>query len=199
MKVGFIVECGPKGAEVNVIPYLARLVDQSFEVDNPVSLDDKDKLRRDCGPWVKKLLDRGCERVLIVWDLMPDWGEYEGRGCRHDDKEQIARSLARAGLDPADPRIKVVCIEQMLESWVLADNQAVSGFLSTPEHHLPVPKCKDPDSIRSPEAVLNRSFRTSRFRKYRDLDHAFGIIKKAQLNRLRRSDSFGHFEEKLTE
>jgi hypothetical protein len=199
MKVGFIVESGPEGPEVDVIPFLANLVDQSLEVDKPVSLGDKDKLRRDCGPWVKKLLDRGCERVLIVWDLMPDWGEYEGRGCRHDDKEQVASSLARAGLNSTDPRIKVVCIEQMLESWVLADNMAVSEFISTPEHRIQVPKSKAPDRIRFPEAVLNRSFRTSRFRKYRDLDHAFGIIIRAKLNRLRRSYSFSHFEEKLTE
>jgi hypothetical protein len=197
MKIGFIVECGPQGAEVLVIPHLAKVLDRSLQLVNPVPLDNKDKLRRECGPWAKALLDLGCARVLIVWDLLPDWGEYRGKGCRHNDKKEIARSLASAGVKPSDKRIRLVCAERMVESWILADNQAVATFLSTPEHQLHVRKYKHPDEVRDPEAALNRSFRETRFRKYRDLDHAFKIIQSADLKRLRRSESFRRFEAKL--
>ena len=108
MKIGFIVECGPQGAETKVIPYLANRVKANIQIVEPVSLDDKDKLRRECGQWAKSLLDQGCARVVIVWDLLPDWGEYEKRGCRHEDKEQIAASLKSAGLRPNDKRIRLV-------------------------------------------------------------------------------------------
>ena len=199
MKVGFIVECGPAGADTKVIPYLAKKLVPTLTVVDPVPLDSKKRLRRECGPWVKSLLGQGCDRVLIVWDLMPDWGEYEGVGCRHADKEEIEVSLSGAGLTLADPRIKVVCIEKVFESWILADNQAVAEFISPKTHPIDVPKYNRPDNVKDPEAVLNRLFGMSPFRKYRDLDHAFGIIKKAQINRLRRSASFSHFEEKLTE
>ncbi len=201
MKVGFIVECGPKGAEVNVIPYLARLVDQSIEVDNPVSLDDKDKLRRDCGPWVKKLLDRGCERVLIVWDLMPDWDEYKGRGCRHDDKEKIYASLKSADIQPRDDRVRLVCIEKMLEAWLLADERALSAFLQTEAHPVRIPRRKKTEAIQDPKSALNTLFNksASRYRRYVDREHAIQIVRcLPDLNRLRQCTTFCRFEAKLT-
>lgn len=199
MKVGFIVECCAEGAETKVIPHVARMVDRSVS-SVVIPLRSKRLLKTDCGMVAKRLLENsGCQRVIILWDLLPDFNEYEGRGCRHDDKAQIAASLRSAGLAPTDGRIRLVCIEKMLEAWILADNQAVAAFLSTPEHSTRIPKCKRPDDVRDPEAVLNRSFRETRFRKYRDLDHAFTIIQQASLSRLRRSASFRRFEEKLTE
>jgi len=198
MKIGFIVECCDDGAETKVIPHVAGMVNPVIK-SVVVPLRSKRLLKMNCGGVAKALLeDSNCSRVLILWDLLPDFNEYEGRGCRHDDKEQIANSLKSAGLDIDDPRIQLVCIEKMLESWILADNHAVSVFLSTPAHSSCVPKCKHPDSVKDPEAVLNKSFRETRFRKYRNLDHAFNIIKKADLNKLRRSESFCRFEKKLT-
>ena len=48
MKVGFIVECGPEGAETKVIPHLARMIDDTIEPD-VVPLDRKPVLKKDCG------------------------------------------------------------------------------------------------------------------------------------------------------
>jgi len=199
VKVGFILECGPQGAETRVVPWLAKKIAPDLEVVPPVPLDSKRRLRTDCGRWAKGLLDSGCQRVIIVWDLLPAWGEYEGKGCRHDDKEEIKESLQLAGIDPSDGRVTLVCIEKMVEAWVLADNQAVADFLSTGAHKVLVPRCKHPDSVRDPESALNRFFRETRFRKYIDRDHAFKIIQAADLNRLRRSESFRRFEAKLTD
>jgi hypothetical protein len=197
MKVGFIVECGPQGAETKVIPHLAGLVAPEAELSVPVTLDDKDKLRRDCGKWAKSLLDQGCDRVLIVWDLMPDWGEYEGVGCRHDDKEQIAASLKGAGLQPGDHRVRLVCIEKMLEAWLLADERALSAFLRTAAHPVRITRRKQTETVSDPKSALNTLFgkSASRYRRYVDREHAIMIVQRLpDLTRLRRCGTFCRFE-----
>ena len=93
--------------------------------------------------------------------------------------------------------VRLVCIEKRLESWVLADNEAVAAFLSTPEHPRRVAKVKHPDRVKDPEAVLNREFRQTRLGKYRDLDHADRIVEAADLKRLRRSASFKYIEQQF--
>jgi hypothetical protein len=201
MKVGFIVECGPQGAETKVIPHLARLLAPNYEFVAPISLDNKDKLRRGCGKWAKSLLDQGCERVLIIWDLLPDWGEHEGRGCRHDDKEQIAASLQAAGLQPDDRRISLICIEKMLEAWIRSDERALSAFLSTGSHPIKVRRRRNTETIPDPKAELTTLFRKSgsRIRQYVDYVHAIQIVKRApDLQRFRKCGTFRRFEEKLS-
>ena len=199
MKIGFIVECGPEGAETKVIPYLAQAVDATIEPD-VIPLDRKPRLKQECGRWAKALLDQGCQRVLILWDLLPDWGEFEGRGCRRVDKEHIAESLANAGLDPADQRIHLICVEKMLESWVLADNRALKSFLETPAHPLRMDPWKHPDTVGDPKAALKRLFRRTRPRAYVDRDHAIGIMRAVpDMTRLRRSPSFQRFEGRLVQ
>ena len=200
MKVGFIVECGPEGAETRVIPYLARMIDDRIEPD-VVPLARKPVLKRECGMWVKALLERGCSCVLIIWDLLPDWGEYEGKGCRHDDRRQIAESLASAGLDPADQRIRLICIEKMLEAWLIADERALSAFLSTQAHPVHVLRQKRAEHVPDAKAALTALFERSgsRIRRYEDRQHAIRIAEKLpNLERLRRLQSFRRFEAKLT-
>ncbi|MEI6646422.1 MAG: DUF4276 family protein [bacterium] len=198
MKVGFIVECGPDGAETKVIPHLAKSIDPTLDIVTPVTLDDKDKLRRECGQWAKDLLDQGCDRVLIVWDLLPDWGEYEGAGCRHNDKNQIADSLEAAGLRPDDPRIRLVCIEKMLEAWIMADERALSAFLSSAAHPVRIKRFKNPESAKDPKSALVTLFRQSGYRRYIDYDHAIRIVRRIpDLARLRTTSTFCRFEQKL--
>ena len=201
MKVGFIVECGPEGAEVKVIPHLARAIDPSLDVVNPVPLDNKGRLRRECGPWVKALLDHGCDRVLVVWDLLPDWGEHDGKGCRHFDKEQIIRSLKAAGLRSNDRRIRLICIEKMLEAWHIADERALSAFLSTEAHAIKVRRCKAPEWVADPKAALIDVFRKSgsRICRYVDREHAIQIVRRLpDLTRFNNVKTFNRFRDKLT-
>jgi hypothetical protein len=119
MKIGFIVECGPQGAETQVIPYLAKMIREDIDLD-VIPLDKKPILKRECGEFTRKLLNEGCRMVLIVWDLLPDWQEYEGKGCQHDDRMEIFSSLKAAGLEPEDKRIRLVCVHKMLEAWIMA-------------------------------------------------------------------------------
>jgi hypothetical protein len=200
MKVGFIVECGPEGAETKVIPHLAKMIDGTVEPD-VVPLGDKPVLKRECGRWAKALLERGCSCVLILWDLLPDWGEYEGKGCRHDDKAEITESLKSAGLNPADNRIRLICIEKMLEAWLIADERALSAFLSTQAHPVNIQRTRRPQDIPNPKAALKTMFLTSgsHIGPYWDPRHAIQIAARLpDLTRLRRLKSFSYFETKLT-
>lgn len=72
MKVGFVFECGPQGADLQVCEYLAREIRPDI---TPVSqtLSNKDDLLRNAGRVSASLLAEGCERVLVVWDLRPAW------------------------------------------------------------------------------------------------------------------------------
>jgi len=180
MKVGFIVECGPEGAETKVIPMLAKAINAKIEPD-VVPLDKKPKLKTECGKWAKKLIEGGCVKVVIIWDLLPDWGEYDGKGCRHEDRNEIFASLAEAGFKVNDKRIKFVCIEKMLESWIIADERALSHFLSTPAHKVGVKRQKSPENIPDPKAALIDLFRKSKshFNRYVDYVHAFPIAQRA--------------------
>lgn len=199
MKVGFIVECGPEGAETRVIPYLARMIDATIEPD-VVPLGDKPVLKRECGKWAKALLERGCQCVHIIWDLLPDWDEYEGKGCRHDDRMEIAESLKDAGLNPADNRIRLICIEKMLEAWLIADERALSAFLSTQAHPVNIPRQRNSERVRDPKAALTAVFARShsRVHRYVDRQHAIQIATYLpDLTRLRRLQSFSRFETKL--
>ena len=201
MKVGFIVECGPEGAETKVIPYLAKMIREDIEIIDPIPLNRKPNLKEQCGKFAKQLLSQGCQRVIIIWDLMPDWGEYEGKGCQYEDRIEIYESLKSAGLNPKDKRIRLVCIHKMLEAWIIADERALSRFLSTPAHQISVPRNKKPESITDTKSALITLFRKSgsRIGCYIDYTHAIKIVEELpDLGRLLKLKTFARFKDKLT-
>lgn len=199
MKVGFIVECGPAGAETKILPYLAQRLNPAIKPD-VVPLESKAKLVSNCGTVAHKFLATGFARVMIVWDLLPPWTDYEKRGCHHEDKAAIGKSLKAAGLKPGDTRIRLVCIEKMLEAWLIADERAIRAFLSTPAHLAQVPRRKRPEEISDPKSALITLFRKSgsRINRYQDRTHAIEIAKRMpDLTRLQKLASFTYFESKL--
>ena len=199
MKVGFIVECGPEGAETRVIPHIARMVNPAIEAE-VIPLSKKPNLKEQCGRYVRELLELGCEKVLIVWDLLPDWGEYEGRGCLHADREEIFASLQNAGIQDDDGRVHLICIHVMLEAWLLADERALSDFVSTDAHQIPVKRRKGTEVCKDTKAALNTLFKSlpCRISRYTDFTDAIKIAGKLpDLRRLECLDSFQRFQERL--
>ncbi len=199
MKIGFLVECGPDGPETKVIPYLAKYFRSDIDYD-VIPLDRKPRLKSECGRYARELLRRGCDRVLIVWDLLPDWGEYEGKGCRKIDREEIGESLRQAGIKPTDKRIGLVCIHNMLEAWILADERALASFLSTDAHPVRIRRTRKPESVKDPKARLKDIFRKSghRIRDYVDRTHALKIVQcLTDLQRLETCATFLRFKKFL--
>jgi len=166
MKVGMIFECGPDGPDQQVCEYLARELAPDIEISS-VTLDNKPNLVSECGQATASLLDEGCDRVIIVWDLYPAWRERGGRPCSKEDREAVFRSLARAGV--ASSYVYLVCIEEELEAWVLADERAITDVLSRPTHPVRLRRIRYPERVSNPKKRLNRIFKEHSGRRYNDM------------------------------
>lgn len=196
MKIGFVFECGPQGADKQVCEYLAgKLLPNASFVSR--TLDNKANLLSQAGKVAAALLGEGCARVLVVWDLRPAWPEKKHKPCRHNERTALLDSLAKAGI--AKRPVFLVCIEQELEGWLLADEAKLSAFLSTDAHAYVAKRVKQPDRVPQPKASVLKHFKTARGWRYEDRIHAVKIICQGEpdLHKLRRSTSFARFESKL--
>jgi len=190
MKIGFIFECGPQGADKQVCEYLAAQIRPGI---TPVSrtLDNKPRLLQDCGLVAARLLEEGCDRVLIVWDLRPAWPGK--KTCRKLERDAVLDSLSKTGI--VGKPVFLVCVEQELESWLLADERKISAFLSTDTHPYTAPQVRKPDLVANPKSAMMKHFKTARGWRYEDRIHAIKVLRAADtdLKRLRRSASFVRF------
>ena len=195
--IGMIFECGPQGADKQVCEYLARHIKPGVRISSR-TLDDKVNLLRDAGKVAAQLLKDGCACVLVVWDLRPAWPDTKRKPCRHDERQSILNRLAEAGVSPHAP-VYLICIEQELESWLLANERAISALLSTPAHAYRVPRVKVPDTVAQPKAAMVKHFTDAKGWRYDDKVDAIRVLTASavDLPRLRRSASFGRFEAKL--
>ena len=196
IKVGFIFECGLKGADVLICEYLALQIRADI---TPVSrtLDNKENLLRDAGSVAAGLFADGCERVLIVWDLRPAWPDRKHKPCRRVERIAILDAVAKAGV--IDRPVFLICVEQELESWLLADETKISAYLSTNAHSYTVKRTSKPDREPNPKSVMMNHFKAARGWRYEDRIHAIKVMTAADTDfkKLRRSPSFARFEEKL--
>ena len=195
MKIGFIFECGPQGADKQVCEFLARKIRPEI---TPVSrtLDNKPSLLQECGRVTANLLNDGCERVLIIWDLRPAWPDK--KKCRKAERDAALKSLSNAGI--MEKPVFLVCVEQELESWLLADEKKISAYLSTAAHPYVAHRVNNPDRIPNPKAVMINHFKDAPGKeRYNDRIHAIKVLTAGDTNlkKLRRSPSFARFESKL--
>ena len=199
MKIGFIFECGPEGPDVQVCRHLVHKLDPTIQFF-PSTLDNKKRLVEDCGPVAKTLLGE-CEKVIIVWDLYPAWRERGIKPCRHEDRRAIFQSLQAEHVDLG--KVFLVCIQEELEAWLLADHRAVTAMLQPLKSPHPVgriTKFSKPDSIKSPKTKLTRIFtrELGEGRRYVDYEHAVRIAREIRdFQRIRRSLSFKRFAFKV--
>ncbi len=181
MRVGMIFECGPRGADEQVCTHLARRLNPSIQIST-VTLSTKPQLISDCGEAARVLLDQGCDRVIVIWDLHPGHGKEP---CRHYDSKEIFAALKRANI--TSPPAYLVCIEAMLEAWLLADGTALSSLLSRPTHAVNVKGERRPERIRDPKKRLISLFREHwGGRPYIDRQHSIMIAKVLDLAKVRR-------------
>jgi hypothetical protein len=197
MKVGMIFECGPDGADKKVCEHLARKLQEDIEISS-VTLNNKPNLISECGDSAAVLLQQGCERIIIIWDLYPAWREKGEKPCLKEDRNVIMESLSKTGVKSS--QVHLVCIEQELEAWLLADGDAISQVVSKPTHPVRIPNSPHPERRSNPKKYLNRFFKEHGISKgYPDRDDAEKIVKNiVNLNKLKCCPSFVRFQEKLT-
>ena len=197
MRIGLVFECGPRGADRKVCEQLAKRLKPDLEVISE-TLDNKPNLIAECGTVTADLLDDGCEKVIIVWDLHPAWRERGGKPCRKEDCDAIHSSLDAAGVDAQ--KVALVCIEEELESWLIADERALEKVLSKPHRRVRIRRRRNTKQLRNPKAILRDFFRQNRRGDYIDYYHAELIAKAIpDFQRLRRVDSFRRFAEKVAD
>jgi hypothetical protein len=197
VKVGFVFECGPQGADKQVCEYLAQQIRPGITLVSR-TLDNKPNLLKEAGNVARALLADGCDRVLVIWDLRPAWPEKTQSPCRKQECDEILASLLRAEI--AGNQVFLVCVEQELESWLLADEKKIAALLSTDAHPVKIRKVSKPDQVQNPKSAIMKLFREHRGWRYEDHVHAIRILSSLETNlkSLRRSPTFSRFELKLS-
>lgn len=106
--------------------------------------------------------------------------------------------MTEVGIDVVASPVIPICIEQELESWLIANENAVSAVLSTPTHSYTAKKVKSPDKVAQPKAAMINHF-SQRGWRYDDKVDAIRVLRAVDIDfkRLRRSVSFARFETKL--
>lgn len=199
MKVGMVFECGPRGADEKVYIYLAKKLNPSIVIV-PTPLDSKRKLIKECADQAKALLEiEDCEMVIIIWDLQPHWEEAKKTLCVVDECKIIRNSLDKAGLTVQQKqRVHLVCIEQALETLLLADERAIEVYLNErrKEHPCKVNHFKHPEHLPKPKGILRKIFQDVG-RTYEDWRDAEEIIRRADIDKIWRCESFARFADKV--
>lgn len=191
MKIGMIFECGPNGPDQQVCEYLVNRLEPEYEISS-ATLNNKPNLLSDCGPAAATLLEGGCDRVVIIWDLYPAWRKKGERPCRREDREAIFQSLANADVDSS--RVYLVCIEEELEAWLLADERALIQVLSRPTHPVKLNRIKNTEEVTNPKARLTQIYKENRGHKYNDLTDAIRIVRAIpDYGRIQRCRTFQRF------
>ena len=205
MKLGLIVEGLP---DLKVMEYLARQIRPDIVFESR-ALGNKPKLLANCGFAANQLLELGCHQVAIVWDLYPaTWGvgghpkQRAGRSrrqpCRKEDSEQILASLQQFNVEPKS--VFLLCIDAMLETWLLRDTRALSACLSTRTRKVSV-SISGLDREKRPKARMRKLYQQEGVghRQYSDLSDAIKIVTAMpDLSAIRKDENFRRFESKLT-
>lgn len=191
LTVGMIFECGPQGADKKVCEYLLKRLKPTIQIKS-ITLDNKPNLVQNCGASAAQLLSKGCDRVIIIWDLYPAWREKGERPCRREDRQAILKSLKTAAVDLS--KAHLVCITEELEAWFLADGRALSSVLSRPTHSVTVRDSRKPETAKNPKAQLTKLFKEKTGRPYSDLVHADKIVQAIpDFAKIKRCETFKRF------
>lgn len=130
MKVGFIVECSIGGPDAKIYPYVAKQLCNTLVIEKPETLKDKKSLMQEAPLVAQTLLKNGCDTVFIIWDRIPRWGI--GGNCE-TDKEVLANELSNLKVNTT--KVFLCCIDEMLESWLIADGDGVTNWIKSKTTH----------------------------------------------------------------
>jgi hypothetical protein len=185
MKIGLVLECGKDGPDQKVLePLVKKLAPRPNEVTSR-TLNNKPRLLSGCGAVASQLLKDQYDRVLVIWDLWPAWAT--DAPCRKEHRDEAMESLTEAGVDLR--KVRLLCIEQMLESWLLADPRALERLVTKwMQPRRPRNFRVGPEAVfdTKPKGLLTRLFREHGCRPYYDLNHAHQIAAQWDEQSLRR-------------
>lgn len=197
MKLGFVLECTLGGADMRVCQWIARQRNAAFVLEDRQfkTMGSKPALFERCGEEAAVLHALGCDHVFVVWDLRPPIPNGEPPDCVRE-VQMVRAAILAAGVDAT--WVTLLCIEQELEAWLLADAAAIHKFCKGNSSHVPerVPREKRPEQIVAPKRKLE-GLCEQRGRRFNANLHAISILAEAKPKALRRVPSYKRFEDKL--
>lgn len=197
MKIGFIFECPRGGPDQQVIEFLASKLDPNIEIVNRFTNTNKPALVQQCGEQAAALLSQGCERVIIVWDLLPRWRDKHVKPYCKNDVTEIRVALQKANVD--EERVRLLCIAAELEALLIADERAIAKVLHRDSRPANCPFKKNPHRLADPKSDLDSVFR-AHGRVYAALTDAIKIVRELDdFNRLAPIPSFKRFKKLILE
>lgn len=183
MKAGMILECTPQGPDAKIYPHVLKTLCPGMEVEKPKTMTNKKRLVED-GPEVTQvLLETGCDVVFIIWDKMPKWG---GTGKCADGEGELTKALTALGVDLQ--KVVLCCIDEELESWIVADGRGITTYFQGKTTH------KLPKFLNS--GPSNPKVRIKKYwDSYLDFEHNWPIVQAMpDFNRAAKNNkSFGAF------
>lgn len=124
-KVGIIIEAPKDSGDQKVFAWLIEQYCKNIRVVF-IGNRNKNDLFNDCPEQCVGLLEiDNCDEVLIIYDLKPRFDTKSNRANVHFQVELTAK-LHSMGLDME--KITLICIKQMLETWLIADENAVRNY-----------------------------------------------------------------------
>lgn len=199
MKLGLVLECDTGGADELVLTCLTRRLRPGTSVQ-AVALGSKAAVFTKGVEAAVKLVETDkCDLVLIVWDLKPLWSEVAAKDCADEAAEM--RKQLEAVSSPTRKKIRLLCLSYELETWLIAEDRAVSAFLSTPAHKVKFKAPKNPTSKTDAKAFLNTTITKVRGprNRYVDYKEAIRIVKLwPDTSRVGAVDSFQRFSKLVT-
>jgi hypothetical protein len=192
MKVGFVFECQPKGSDEQVYTYVAKQLCGQFNIlsENISSMGNKKTLIEESAGDVAVMFANGCEFVFIVWDRIPKWG---GSGVCAQHRAQLTANLEKENIDLT--KIIYCCIDEMQESWMIADGRGVTNYFRNISHLS--------STFGDNKTMAEQTSPKQRLKKYNgryneSVDN-IGIVKALPdfARTARWNDSFGHFKQSV--
>ncbi len=164
IKAGMILECTAQGPDAKIYPHVLKTLCPGMEVEKPETMTNKKNLV-ELGPEVAQiLLQTGCDVVFLIWDRMPKW---DGTGKCAEAQSELVEKLAALGIDLA--KIVFCCIDEMLESWIVADGRGITAYFQGKTTHK-LEKFKDAGPSKPKERITNYNSR------YNDFTDDLGIV-----------------------
>lgn len=198
MKIGLITEGAKDGADQAVCRHLIMLMKLPAVEVMCRPLGSLPDLKSDCGNTAALMLQEGCDQIVIIWDLYPGWRTDGKRPCLLEHRKEIIASLDEAKVNSKS--VELVCIEEELEAWLLADHRALTRFIEskTVRENVRIGQQRQPERIDKPKTRLDNLVRKYWGRPYTDRVHARMIVEQLEnLDYIRRSTTFQRFEERV--
>ncbi len=189
-KVGIIIEAPKDSGDQKVFAWL---IEQYCKNIKAIFIGNRNKfeLFNDSPDQCENLfIIDNCDEVLIIYDLKPRFDTRSSQSST-DFKDSLSEKLLSKGLDME--KISIICITQMLETWLIADENAVRNY-KIKKHKLSAPQPTFNGGKKQLNNPKPKDLIEDYLSSYNPTTAALEIIKEADLNLIaRRCESFVEF------